>query len=264
VVKLLLKANDIDPDIPDNAGCSPLSYTAENGHEEFEKILLKGTRVNPNSRDSLGRTPLHWAVRNGHTSIAALLMESKHCNPHVADEFGDTPLHWAAESGDTPMIEILVRNKEEVTIPGFIEGVDNWPDASSVFDPNMEGIQDRTALGLAIRGGHHASAALILRIYATKTAYSSPLGESLLDYAIESGQPYIIKLVLRIVGIDLDVGGEGEKALWRAACFGDADLVKALLDSGCVDPNARTVSPLQTPLVAAVEASHWKVVELLL
>jgi ankyrin repeat protein len=90
------------------------------------------------------------------------------------------------------------------------------------------------------------------------------LGESLLDYAIESGQPYIIKLVLRIVGIDLDVGGEGEKALWRAACFGDADLVKALLDSGCVDPNARTVSPLQTPLVAAVEASHWKVVELLL
>ncbi|KAM0447831.1 hypothetical protein ACHAO4_008575 [Trichoderma viride] len=60
-------------DARDSDGRTPLSYAAENGHDEIAQFLLaKG--VDAQSGGSQGRTPLHWAALKGHPGIVQLLL----------------------------------------------------------------------------------------------------------------------------------------------------------------------------------------------
>ena len=55
-------------------GRTPLSWTAERGHEEVAKLLLeKGAELE--SKDDGGRRPLSWAADRGHEAVAKLLLE---------------------------------------------------------------------------------------------------------------------------------------------------------------------------------------------
>lgn len=55
----------------DTGGRTPLSYAAENGHEDTISILLY-FRANLDSDDT-GRTPLSYAIANGHAAVVELL-----------------------------------------------------------------------------------------------------------------------------------------------------------------------------------------------
>ncbi|PON27749.1 hypothetical protein TGAM01_v203516 [Trichoderma gamsii] len=60
-------------DAHDSDGRTPLSYAAENGHNDISQFLLaKG--ANAQSGGSQGRTPLHWAALKGHPRIVRLLL----------------------------------------------------------------------------------------------------------------------------------------------------------------------------------------------
>ncbi|KAM0478919.1 hypothetical protein ACHAPX_004897 [Trichoderma viride] len=60
-------------DARDSDGRTPLSYAAENGHDQIAQFLLaKG--VDAQSGGSKGRTPLHWAALKGHPRIVQLLL----------------------------------------------------------------------------------------------------------------------------------------------------------------------------------------------
>jgi ankyrin repeat protein len=58
VVKLLLAADDVDPDSKNAAGRTPLSEAAERGNGEVVKLLLADDHVDSVSQDRNGRTPL--------------------------------------------------------------------------------------------------------------------------------------------------------------------------------------------------------------
>lgn len=72
-MKILLGREEVNPDLRDILGRTPLSFAAQDGLEAVVKILLWGEEVNANQQDNDGQTPLKGAVRYGHRRVVALL-----------------------------------------------------------------------------------------------------------------------------------------------------------------------------------------------
>ena len=51
---MLLERGDVNPDLSDNIGPTPLSHASESGHEGVVRILLEREEVNPDSQDHSG------------------------------------------------------------------------------------------------------------------------------------------------------------------------------------------------------------------
>jgi len=78
---MLLGRKEVNPDMPDIFGKTPLSHVACIGHEGVVKILLRREEVNPEKLDIFGLTPLSRAAENGHKTIVALLQSHKAFSP---------------------------------------------------------------------------------------------------------------------------------------------------------------------------------------
>ena len=59
---LLLERNDVNPNIADRYGETPLLIAACEGNEQVVKMLLGCNDVNPNTAESGGKTPLSMAA----------------------------------------------------------------------------------------------------------------------------------------------------------------------------------------------------------
>ena len=76
-MKILLERGDVNPDLLDRGGRTPLSYAAGCGHEGIVKILLDRGDVDSGSSDNDGRTPLVHAERSGKIGVVRLLSEPR-------------------------------------------------------------------------------------------------------------------------------------------------------------------------------------------
>ena len=57
------------------------------------RLLLKRDDVNPNISDMVARTALSWAAGNGHEGIVKLLLERKDIDPNApSGRYDQTPL----------------------------------------------------------------------------------------------------------------------------------------------------------------------------
>jgi ankyrin repeat protein len=107
-VKLLLERGDVDPDLTDKAGRTPLSYAAEFGREGVVKLLLEHGDVNTDLSDNDGRTPLSYAAESESEGVVKLLLERGDANVDLADDGGRTTLSYAAESGSDGAVKLLL------------------------------------------------------------------------------------------------------------------------------------------------------------
>ena len=102
----LLSIRNINVNVKDVYGGTPLHYAAINGHFEITRLLIQnGADVNVKKND--GNTPLHYAAWNGHVNILHLLVENG-ANLEVQDNDGWRALHIAARFGDLPFIQELI------------------------------------------------------------------------------------------------------------------------------------------------------------
>ena len=62
-------------------GGTPLSWAAENGHEEVVNILLGQEEVNPDKADNFNVTPLCKAAENGHEGVVKILLGREGSTP---------------------------------------------------------------------------------------------------------------------------------------------------------------------------------------
>ena len=76
-MKLLLGREDVNPDMPNSAGRTPLLWAAGEGHEEVVKLLLERGDVNPDMLYDGGLTPFSWAVKHGNEGVVRLLEARK-------------------------------------------------------------------------------------------------------------------------------------------------------------------------------------------
>ncbi|KAL7903346.1 hypothetical protein HDV63DRAFT_120359 [Trichoderma sp. SZMC 28014] len=87
----------------DDFGRTPLSQAAEAGHVIVVKLLLDAPRVDPNVKDSWGDTPLMLAAWKGHHAVAQLLLDTG----KVADL--NSPLWYAVQKGHEAVFQVLFR-----------------------------------------------------------------------------------------------------------------------------------------------------------
>lgn len=93
LLSFLLNTGEVDVDLKDDHGRTPLSWAAENGHKTIVTMLLNTSRFDVDSKDTVhGRTPLSWAAWNEHQTIVMMLLDTGKTDVDSKDRDGRTPL----------------------------------------------------------------------------------------------------------------------------------------------------------------------------
>lgn len=110
VLKYALEKRELDPDIRDEDGHTPLFWAATMGNEAVvERLLGLGNRVNMNAEDSFGRTALLEAVEGGNDAVVEQFLSlGKRVNVDAEDTLGRTALHLAVLGNYKMMVERLL------------------------------------------------------------------------------------------------------------------------------------------------------------
>ncbi|KAK3869071.1 hypothetical protein Pcinc_025597 [Petrolisthes cinctipes] len=103
----LVLNKELDVNMKDSAGNSPLHVAAQNGcYNECKRLLQYSARVD--DTDLRGRTALHMAAENGHSTILMLLIKSM-AKFDATDYDKCTALHIAAAKGNLECCQVLVK-----------------------------------------------------------------------------------------------------------------------------------------------------------
>ncbi len=137
----LLNSN-VNPNIQDWYGMSPLHYAAQNNHlNTLKSLILNESRVNILDYD--GRSALHLAVHFNHLDIAEFLIQHK-ADINTTDNYGLSPLFYASAYGDFLMTDMFLFYSE----------------GKQVKDP-----EGKTPFLVAVWGGHLANSSLLLKYF---------------------------------------------------------------------------------------------------
>lgn len=104
-----------DINATDELGRTALSWATINGNRPILKILLQRHDIDANIKNRRGLTPLHYAIINDHGSTAELLITTG-VDVETKDRLGRTPLCLAVERQNTSVIRILVTRKANLNV----------------------------------------------------------------------------------------------------------------------------------------------------
>jgi ankyrin repeat protein len=96
-----------------------LTYAAKRGHTEVVIELLSTGNVNPDLADKYGLTPLSWAAECGHKDVVIELLSTGNVNPNLADDVGRTPHFWAAKVDIRRLWSCFLLKKTIPTADGY-------------------------------------------------------------------------------------------------------------------------------------------------
>lgn len=142
IVVDLLARSDLDVNIVDDLGQTPLHVAADRGHSSVVDALLADPRIDVNPRDSLRRTPLVLAALAGRAYVVESLLADDRTDVNATDRDLQTALHWAAVLGHLDVVRLLLADPRTDTT------ITNLPD-------------ERTAAELAAAAGRYAAAEMI-------------------------------------------------------------------------------------------------------
>ena len=137
---------------------------------------------------------------------------------------------------------------------------DKIPSKTPILHPLKKGIHSAAAVGDLERVQH------LLHKYSNKRQHLlDDFGVSPFHTAAQGDHAHIVRYLISS-GIDPDLSGYGATALHRASWWGSVQVVKAIVESGCANINARDTSfgDMQTPLMKAAGANNVEIVDVLL
>ena len=143
-LEFLLSFSDINVNIPDDLGCTPILESIFADNTEAFKILINDKRVDLNSekippllnismllrRNKISEillkhpkidctyysydfsSPLHISIETEQVDILKKLLKIKNIDVNLKDEFGYTPLHIAVKTDNKEIIKLLLAHKD--------------------------------------------------------------------------------------------------------------------------------------------------------
>jgi len=188
--EILLERNDVNPDIADKNGRTPLSWAASHGNVVFVKMLLERNGVNPDMPDRRGRTPILWAAIYGYTEVVKILLEHR-IDPDVADESGRTPLSWAVTGEQVGIVEMLLERND--------------------VNPDRADDCGRTPLSFAAEYGYRKAVEILLKREDVNPGRADESGRKPISWASSEGNEDIVEILLQRNNINpATAGGEGQ------------------------------------------------------
>src|ERR1700722_11780231 len=183
-VKLLLVWDDVDVNSKDRYGRTPLSWAAENGHEAVVRLLLAQGDIDTDSKDSDGQTPLSWAARRGREAVVKLLLAQDDVDVNSKDRrYGRTPLSWAAEMRHEAVVKLLLARDD--------------------VDADSKDLGGRTPLSWAADNGCEAVVKLLLARDDVDAGSKDSNGQTPLSWAARRGREAVVKLLLAQDDVDV-------------------------------------------------------------
>lgn len=104
---------DVDVNIKDVYGNTPLINASNKGLSEIVHILLEHPKIDVNASNLYGINALHEACRKGHERITYLLIIQPGTNYNAVTNDGDYPIFFAAEGGHAKCVEMLLSRGAE-------------------------------------------------------------------------------------------------------------------------------------------------------
>ena len=149
ILKKILDYPDIDANITDNYGNTPLHWAAWFGNFRMLADLLfipgdyeifENKAIQLNNQNKYGETALHYAAKFGReVCVRDILLRRTDINPNIKEHrAGNTPLHEAAKNGHTEIVTMLLAHQD--------------------INPNLRNDAGFTPLQLAMQGGAVAAA----------------------------------------------------------------------------------------------------------
>ena len=132
----LLKAPELDVNVLNKVGESPLMMAALKSHVDVARTLIeRGAAINKD-----GWTPLHYAATGGNTDIISMLL-AKGAQIDARSPNGTTPLMMAARYGSTQAVQLLLQkganyrlsNEQKLTALDFAR-LGARPDAIKILE----------------------------------------------------------------------------------------------------------------------------------
>ena len=90
---MLLEKEDVEPNLVDGYGRTPLSWAAWRGHQEIVKMLLERDEVRTAAPYNERQSPLSLAVDGGHVGVVRILLGQSNVNSSVVSSGSRRPRH---------------------------------------------------------------------------------------------------------------------------------------------------------------------------
>ena len=243
VVRELLLMPDIDVNLAQQKGATPLYLAAQMGHTEVAELLVAAQDINVNLVTKEGATPLHIAVLKGYAEIVEALLAAPgaNVNPELPGK-NETPLLLALHLGREQIAGLLL----------------DAPDID-VDKPLSTGL---APIHYAVRRNLLRNVEQLVRRGADVNLVVAD-GLTPLFFAAENGYLEVARALLQAPGIRVNqAAGIRYIPLGVAAQYAYKDIVRLLLKKGA-DPNIRSATGL-TPLNVACLHGHMAIVQMLL
>ncbi|XP_052074464.1 uncharacterized protein LOC127712207 isoform X1 [Mytilus californianus] len=261
------------------SGESPFLDVVKKGHYDIAEMLLK-FNIDVNVRDKMGRTPLYLAVEEGHTNMVKLLV-AHDCDPHIYRKDywhkGETAIYIASSKGYLDIVKMLFKTKQDCyrcRQDDFFAGRTPLHEAANnnhleivnffmnqTCDPNIINENNESPLWLASREGHFDMVNTLLNYKANPNLHTKKNGTPL-SIASWYGWKNIVQILLQNKADANIVNSKKCSPLFYAAREGQAEIVKHLLTNGA-NVNALT-QYLKSPLFIAAHQGKFTVVEFLI
>ncbi|KAF5895516.1 serine/threonine-protein phosphatase 6 regulatory ankyrin repeat subunit B-like, partial [Clarias magur] len=291
LVQLLINTHKAPTDALNLSKQTPLHLAAISGNLDICNSLVN-LEADIKAKDIHGQTPLHLAAENDHSDIVKLFLHHKPELATMPNMEGATCINIAAAKGSLTVIrELLKLSQEDATTlnnkangscplhlaaaAGHTEVVKALLEAgASAEEEDLEGM---TAVHLAARNGHTDILELLkTRVSLKMTSFKT--GLTALHVAAFFGQVDVVREILSHVPATICSEPPSRDAtrkeqppeeseytpLHIAAQSGHENVVRLLLNSPGVLPNAKTNPECFTPLHLAAQNGHTAVVGLLL
>ncbi len=243
VLKFVSEYMEVNVNIQDNCGDSPIILAALNKELQCVKILLCNADLDVNIPGKGGATLLHCLCREVCDKQTYELIIEQGANLNTEDEEGNTALILAAENNQFPLVRALLKSgctvnsqgKEGksalhwVAQSGYIDLVLKLIEAEAGLDvPDNEG---NTALIIAAQNKHQVVVKELIS-HGADVNKPNKSGRTALHWVAYEGVLPTVKLLLKHGAKTNLTDSSGDTPLTLAACRFHGETIKALVECG--------------------------------